>query len=286
MHSHNGSNVLAFVPKGRSAASGQPVPVVRPDAADTAVRILDLPARKAVPVFVDRIPPYDFQAFNFFRTLDPAYPVTVHVPAGDDVRTSVISVTEPSGQTFFVPFSDFVRYAHSDGEVNGGSEAECFLLDALEAFHVDFTECDELRMPSKTVVSPENLREFFPESIPLMGPYGDIDQAYLFSQKPENCMEMAFSPEEFVHPERVALLHALACIEADFTYNGYEIPLEDYLVLSRSASGDSVAVPFGLVRPAISQAVGRSYREYAGIADESERISRFYEECVVPELPE
>jgi hypothetical protein len=278
-------NVHNLFPSGKPSEKTLAATSIVPGAGAAVVRsgqILDLPSTAFVTLFPDRIPPYDFQAFHFFRDLKPSRTVRVHMDASRDWETAVLSLeTKPGGAAYFVSFPDFVRYVHPDGAIGSYDEAESYLSHVLRAFRIEPSEKAEL--PSATVVVSENFKDFLPETIPFLDGSEPFDGANIFSRDPKNWVEYLFGPESFIRPEKVNLLQALSCLYVEFSENGYEFSPEDYLVLSKSVSGKSIAIRFDLFRPAILAGIDRAYQEYAGL-DEDERMDAFFDDHVGPEL--
>ncbi len=241
----------------------------------------------------DRIPNYDRHALGFFAHMAKSGIVTVLTDDVEDpVATAVLEVTEPTdGEIFRISLDEFVRYVHPLGELSGSEEKETFFRDAMDAHGllVETRDKDfEYASASSTFVTEENFDSFVPEAMLVVNgsESGFPTVAIVTAASLDADVHTELSPDHFVDPSKIALLHLMMYLVDDYRQGGEEIPEDATIfIMKRAYERDGAfAIPFRLVRKSVLAAIDRSFPLYGQIRDEEERICRFFKNYVIPEL--
>lgn len=257
------------------------------------VRVLEMPDSFAYRVRFDRIPDYDRHAREFFANMAKSGIVTALTDDVEDpVATAVLEVTEPTdGEVFRISLDEFVRYVHPSGELSSSEEKETFFRDAMDAHGLLIETRDkdfDYASVSSTFVTEESFDSFVPEAMFVTSgsESGFPTVAIVSAASLDADVHTELSPNDFVDPSRITLLHLVMHLVDDYRQGGEEIPEDATIfIMKRAYERDGAfAIPFRLVRKTVLAAIDRSFPLYGQIRDEEERVFRFFKNYVIPEL--
>lgn len=236
-------------------------------------------------IYNERLTGKDIHAMDFFSVLLESGSVTI-VNSGEEILIdSVLRVEKGTNDTYEMSVRDFIRFTESTPGKVGKENIDSYLVPTLNfvGMHIGMiTEAEDVF--TEAVLTEEDSEVFRAEEIKTVWE----DGFYSCSVDNTDGECMSFTPDDFLSPMNISLLHFLCHTHCG--YFGSGCSADEELIRVELASHEGMythtrILSFSLLNTLILSAIDRKYPLYSNYTPDK-RIKKFYDDVVFPLLSE